>query len=227
MTTVIDRRPQTQSKSVINRDRFLKRHQKAIRKSIATSPSKSLKDFDTEGAEVSIPGKDLDEPSIRTGKKGEWEHVTTGNKKYQKGDRVAKPYEGDGSGQDGDPMDDDFLFTLTKDEFANIFFEGLALPNLIEKDKSLDETSYKHAGFSTDGTANNLHLVRSMRNAIGRRIALGAPIKKEIDDLMAKASDAEGNNDPVAADIYGRRLSALDNKLAHVAFLDPIDLRYS
>ena len=34
--------------------------------------------------------------------------------------------------------------------------------------------------FTSDGTPNNLHIVRSMRGALGRRIALGASSRREL-----------------------------------------------
>jgi hypothetical protein len=65
-----------------------------------------------------------------------------------------------------------------------VFFDDLALPNLIRTTLA-DAPEYKthRAGFSSDGTPNNLHIVRSMRGAIGRRIALGSESRRELTRL--------------------------------------------
>ncbi len=79
-----------------------------------------------------------------------------------------------GQASDSGEGEDDFVFHLSKEEFMQVFFDDLALPNLART--TLAETpEYKthRAGYSSDGTPNNLHVVRSMRGAIGRRIALG------------------------------------------------------
>jgi uncharacterized sporulation protein YeaH/YhbH (DUF444 family) len=55
-----------------------------------------------------------------------------------------------------------------------VFFEDLALPHLVRTQLAeVPEWKSQRAGFSSDGTPNNLHVVRSMRGAIGRRIAIG------------------------------------------------------
>ena len=55
----------------------------------------------------------------------------------QRGDRIRKPNSGGGSGgqkgsADGDG-EDAFVFTLTRDEFLDLFFEDLELPNLAKR----------------------------------------------------------------------------------------------
>lgn len=229
MTTVIDRRPQSQSKSVVNRQRFIQRHKKAIRKSVTESLSKkTIGDIKKDGADVSIPGRELDEPSIHNSEDGTWDIVTTGNKDLVPGDRLRKPEKGSargggGGGPDGDPMDDDFLFTLTKDEFADIFFHELELPNLEDTINAAEDVKYTRSGFSTDGTANNLHLIQSMRNAAGRNIALGLPLKRklrELETLLEAAPDLE------TIIKLKTEIEQVQRRLASVGYIDPIDLRY-
>ena len=72
-----------------------------------------------------------------------------------------------------------------------VFFEDLALPNLVRTALAeVPEWKSQRAGFSSDGTPNNLHVVRSMRGALGRRIALGnglflPSLPAQIDSLYA------------------------------------------
>jgi uncharacterized sporulation protein YeaH/YhbH (DUF444 family) len=71
-----------------------------------------------------------------------------------------------------------------------VFFEDLALPHLIRTQLAeTPEWKTHRAGFSSDGTPNNLHVVRSMRGALGRRIALGGESRRELhalEDLVAQ-----------------------------------------
>ena len=115
------------------------------------------------------------------GQGGKREMVHPGNQDYVRGDRIERPKggggrrRGGGQASDSGEGEDDFVFHLSKEEFMQVFFDDLALPNLART--TLAETpEYKthRAGFSSDGTPNNLHVVRSMRGAIGRRIALGS-----------------------------------------------------
>jgi uncharacterized sporulation protein YeaH/YhbH (DUF444 family) len=112
--------------------------------------------------------------------------VHPGNQDFVRGDRIDRPQGGGGGAVPGRPSDsgegeDDFVFHLTKEEFMQVFFDDLALPNLVRTTLA-DTPEYKthRAGFSSDGTPNNLHVVRSMRGAIGRRIALGSESRREL-----------------------------------------------
>ncbi len=62
--------------------------------------------------------------------------------------------------------EDDFTFTLTKEEFMELFFEDLALPRLLRTHIG-NTMQYKtrRAGYSHDGTPHNLALLRTMRGA--------------------------------------------------------------
>jgi hypothetical protein len=67
-----------------------------------------------------------------------------------------------------------------------VFFEDLALPHLIRTQLAeVPEWKSHRAGFTSDGTPNNLHVVRSMRGAIGRRIAWAPSSRRELRELEA------------------------------------------
>ena len=57
----------------------------------------------------------------------------------------------------------------------NYFFDDLALPRLIRTQLLADAPEWKtrRAGFVSQGNPTSLHVVRSMRVALGRRIAHG------------------------------------------------------
>ena len=119
---------------------------------------------------------------------GRTEHVVPGNKEYVRGDEIPRPTGGDGrGGSQGSPDgqgEDAFEFTLSKDEFLDMFFEDLELPDLVKK--SLRETfavDLQRAGYTVTGTPSNLSVRRTMRNSMARRISLRRPKQWEVEAL--------------------------------------------
>ncbi len=71
------------------------------------------------------------------GKGGVRERVHPGNDQFIRGDKIDRPKGGQGSGGSGEGEasadgegSDDFVFQISKDEYLDILFEDLALPNL-------------------------------------------------------------------------------------------------
>ncbi|MBP6096978.1 MAG: YeaH/YhbH family protein [Methyloversatilis sp.] len=236
MQQIIDRRLAGKNKSIGNRERFLRRHKEQIREAVKRAvEGRGIRDI-AQGEDIHIPRRDISEPVFGHGQGGRRETVHPGNKDFLRGDRIERPQGGSGGGgggQAGDSGggDDDFVFHLSKEEFMQVFFDDLALPNLIRT--TLAETpEYKthRAGFSSDGTPNNLHVVRSMRGAIGRRIALGSESRRELHRLEALLEDLRGQ--PVTVErqreieLIERDIEALRARIGRIPFLDPIDLRY-
>jgi uncharacterized sporulation protein YeaH/YhbH (DUF444 family) len=154
------------------------------------------------------------------------------------GDRIARPKGGQGGGgggkgqaSDSGEGEDDFAFALSKDEFMQVFFEDLALPHLVRTQLAeTPEWKSQRAGFTQDGTASNLHVVRSLRGAIGRRVAVGAGSRGELRTLQAQLQQLQGQpGDPVVDReilLVQQQIEALRARLARIPYLDPIDLRY-
>ena len=236
---IIDRRLAGKNKSIGNRERFLRRYRDQVRDAVKRAvDGRGIRELE-RGEEVRIPKKDLQEPVFHHGQGGQREMVHPGNQDYVRGDRIERPKggtgKGSGKGQASDSGDgeDDFSFTLSKEEFMRVFFEDLALPNLLRTQLAeTPEWKSQRAGYSTDGTSSNLHVVRSMRGAIGRRIALGAGSRKELRDLQAllvRLQSASARGDLAAAAEMPEcrlRIEALRARIARIPFLDPIDLRY-
>jgi uncharacterized sporulation protein YeaH/YhbH (DUF444 family) len=110
-----------------------------------------------------------------------------------------------------------------------VFFEDLALPHLIRTQLAeTPEWKSHRAGFTADGTPNNLHVVRSMRGAIGRRIAIGANSRlelRELEDELQALLDTPGAS-AVRIEELKLRIAALRERVARIPYLDPIDLRF-
>ncbi len=246
MLHIIDRRLAGKNKSIGNRERFLRRHKEQIREAVKRAiDGRSIRDVE-RGEDIRIPKRDLSEPVFGHGQGGVRETVHPGNQDYVRGDRIERPQGGKGGGSgkgqasDSGEGDDDFVFSLSKEEFMQVFFDDLALPNLLRTQLAeVPEWKYHRAGYSSDGTPNNLHVVRSMRGAIGRRIALGAGSRRELHELeehLALLMRALQPGDaPAEAEIAAlqqeiatlqQEIATLRARLARIPYLDPIDLRY-
>jgi uncharacterized sporulation protein YeaH/YhbH (DUF444 family) len=88
------------------------------------------------------------------------------------------------------------------------------------------------AGYSSDGTPNNLHVVRSMRGAIGRRMAIGAGSRRELREMEQRLVELQAA--AAAGDAAARaqippleqEIAELKARLERIPYLDPIDLRF-
>ncbi len=240
MQQIIDRRLAGKNKSIGNRERFLRRHKEQIREAVKRAiDGRGIRDIE-RGEDIHIPKKDLNEPVFGHGTGGVRDTVHPGNKDYVRGDRIDRPKggsggQGAGKGQAGDQGEgeDDFVFALTKEEFMQVFFEDLALPHLVRNQLAeVPEWKSQRAGFSSDGTPNNLHVIRSMRGALGRRIALGAAPRRELRELEEELVQNQAALQPgdVLAEAALKdlllRIQALRVRVARIPYLDPIDLRY-
>ena len=236
MHQIIDRRLAGKNKSIGNRERFLRRHKEQIREAVKRAvDGRSIRDI-AQGEDIHIPKRDISEPVFGHGQGGKRETVHPGNQDYVRGDRIERPKGGGGSGgggkaSDSGEGDDDFVFHLSKEEFMQVFFDDLALPNLTRT--TLAETpEYKthRAGFSSDGNPSNLHVVRSMRGAIGRRIAIGSGPRHELQLLEDRLDELKRRPDHAhlkreIADLE-TEIAALRARIGRIPYLDPIDLRY-
>jgi uncharacterized sporulation protein YeaH/YhbH (DUF444 family) len=236
LTYLIDRRLQSKNKSAVNRERFLRRYKGQIKQAVERAiKGRSITDI-ASGEKISIPAKDVTEPTFGHSHGGIWEVVNPGNEEYLKGDRVARPRGGGGGGGGGksgnseEVTQDDFVFELSREEFMNYFFEDLELPNMVKKQlASTTEFKSHRAGYTTSGTPANIHVLRSLRGALGRRIAIGgkhgkrlARAEEELENLLLMAEE----DHPEVIKLR-REISHLKTRINAIPFIDPFDLRYS
>ena len=235
---IIDRRLSGKNKSIGNRERFLRRYKGQIREAVKRAiDGRGIRDIE-RAEDITIPKKDISEPVFHHGSGGMREMVHPGNKEYVRGDRIERPKggqggQGKGQASDSGEGEDDFTFTLSKEEFMQVFFEDLALPHLVRTQLAeTPEWKSHRAGYTSDGTPTNLHVVRSMRGAIGRRIAIGADARRELraleEELKALLRDAPigdaTSRDKITA--LQARIDELRARVKRIPFLDPIDLRF-
>ncbi|KZB55521.1 YeaH/YhbH family protein [Thalassospira xiamenensis] len=245
MLYIVDRRKNPKGKSLGNRQRFMRRAKAQIKKAVEdTIRTRGITDINS-GDSITIPGKTLHEPGFHHARRGgDRNYVLPGNKKFVPGDRIARPQSGDGGagGSQASPDgegEDEFQFSLTRDEFLDIFFEDLELPDLLKK--SLKQTTaYRtaRAGFSVEGTPSNLSLVRTMRNSLARRIGLRRPKTAQVRDLedriaalQAKAEKRPSGKltktDEDTLHILLAELEEAKRRMKAIPFIDPIDTRFN
>ena len=231
---IIDRRLAGKNKSVGNRERFVRRFKAQIAESVRRAVSqRGIRDIE-QAESITIPKRDIGEPAFHHGRGGIHDRVHPGNAEHVRGDRIERPQGGSGGGggsqaSDSGEGEDDFTFTLTKEEFMQLFFEDLALPNLLRT--HIGETpKYKprRAGYSQNGIPNNLAVLRTMRGALGRRIALGKSAQRELHALERElqALLAQDDASPEAVAQLQERIQLLQERIGRVPYLDPIDLRF-
>jgi len=230
---LIDRRLNGRNKSAVNRERFLRRYKEHVRRAVKDMiAERSIADMD-KGGDVSVPSKDLSEPSFRHDRGGDWETVYPGNREFIKGDKIARPEGGGGGGGgEGEPGSgesaDEFRFTLSREEFMSIFFDDLELPNLLHNHLgAVEKSKPKCAGYVKQGAPCNMCVVRTLKTALGRRIALGAPASECL--RVAREELARAMQDGATADAIEaleREIAEMEARIKRVPFLDEIDLRY-
>lgn len=238
--TIIDRRLSGKNKSIGNRERFLERYKTQIRRAVDKAiGKKDIKDIHIDN-EVHIPRRDMGEPVFEHAKSGgkRWSvHPGNDETKHSTGDHIARPQGGSGRGSGASNSgegEDDFMFTLSKEEFWNIFFEDMALPNIARTQlAATPEWKYARAGFTSTGSPNNLSVVRTFRNSLGRGVAFGKlSHEREIDELEQEllALEPLSYSDPDLYEVECVRIedeiARLRNKINVIPYIDTIDLKY-
>lgn len=238
MSYIIDRRLNSKNKSTVNRERFLRRYRGHIKKAVSDAIDKrSITDMES-GEKISIPSKDVSEPIFHHGEGGERQRVLPGNDEFVTGDKIKRPQGGGGGGggngngaSDSGEGEDEFVFQITQEEFLNFMFDDLALPNLVKRQLAGDEEfKMKRAGISNEGNPGQVNIVRTLRSANARRIALTGSKRKQLAALEAELAEIDPPKDEAevkAASELREQIEALRNKIRRVPWLDDFDVKYN
>lgn len=232
---IIDRRLNPGGKSLVNRQRFLRRARAAVQQAVRESlKDRSIKELDREG-QISIPRGGINEPTLhRASRGGNRERVFPGNQDYLEGDRIPRPGAGSGSGSQAGSgeSEDDFRFVLSREEFLELFLDDLELPDLAKRKLTgADSAALRRAGYTTAGSPANLSVPRTMQRAMSRRLALRRPSRAELERIEAEIADIEALA-PLRSASAGRleELKATKERLIRrrrlISYIDPVDLRY-
>lgn len=234
MSQLIDRRLNGKNKSAVNRQRFIKRFKSQIKRAVSDAiAGRSISDIE-QGENIRIPKRDTSEPTFHHGKGGYNNNIHPGNKDFVTGDRIKRP-SGGGQGQGGKASntgegEDDFIFELSREEFLEFFFEDLALPDLVKtKLAKLETEKTVRAGHTPVGVPSNINVVRSMKGALARRIALQNPHKRKLKEKKLSLEQAKEQTPPDHQLIHllEDEIEVLQRKIRAIPFIDEFDLRYN
>lgn len=184
--TIIDKRSAGKNKSVGNRQKFLKRYKSRIKRSVDNiADTKGITDI-LKDRKITIDQDEIDEPNFNYDmSKGNREVIFTGNKSLKKGDKIYQPPKDEEAGTDASDSGeglDEFSFTLTKEEFLELYFSDMALPDFIKESmKGSNKWKMKRSGYSKDGIPPRLDLVKTLKQAMARRMATGS--KRFLDNI--------------------------------------------
>jgi uncharacterized sporulation protein YeaH/YhbH (DUF444 family) len=218
-STIIDRRLNGKNRSLPNRERFIRRYKTQLKKAVGdVAGESSISDVSGDGkVKVRIPSREVSEPNFVFGQGGSTEQVVPGNRDFVPGDRIPRPNggEGQGGGKPGKGEGDDaFTFVLSREEFLNLYFDDLELPELLKREiASVKRMKSRNAGYSRSGAPTSLSVLRTMKASLMRRVAL-EPRGDDEDDAEDSELDLEA--DPLKQ----------ARKKPYVPFLDEVDLRY-
>lgn len=237
MSQFIDRR-KTKHKSTVNRRRFLLRYKQQIKRAVFDAIGKrSITNID-QGESITIPAKDIAEPRFHHGPGGYIDQILPGNDQFISGDRISRSKEneeqkggGEVANQSGEG-EDDFIFELSREEFLEIYFDDLELPDLVKKDLAKISTPKTvRAGVTTTGIPANINVLRSMKQATGRRLAFMSIYKKRLKILEEQLKEIDTLKDSSANTekriALQKEIDKIKKKSSIIPFIDAIDLRYN
>ena len=222
---IVDRRLNPGSKSLENRQRFLRRAKALVQQAVKkSSHERDIKDV-LEGGEVSIPLDGMDEPRFRR-EGGTRDMVLPGNKKFIEGDWLQR--SGGAGGRPGGAgegdSEDAFRFVLSREEFVDLFLDDLELPDLAKRKLAeVESEGIRRAGYSTAGSPANISVSRTVSRALARRVAMRRP-KQE--DITALEEELSACSDEARRVELLAELEILKAKAKRIPFIDPIDIRY-
>ncbi len=232
---IIDRRPNPHGKNLENRQRVLARARAAVSRAMRAAVERgTIREIGRDQA-VTIPSDSLNEPSFHSVfSGGQRQFVLSGNKEFSTGDRLARPPSqdgqggGSGQGQGGGDGEDGFRFVLTRDEFLDLFFDDLELPDLVKSQiVAAEAMSPMRAGISTDGSPSQIDMGRTMRQSMARRIGLKRPKSPDMLALEEEIAALEHSHaDPDRLLALRAELELKQRRQARVPWIDPVDLRY-
>ncbi|MBP9722042.1 MAG: YeaH/YhbH family protein [Gammaproteobacteria bacterium] len=240
MTQFIDRRLNGKNKSMVNRQRFIRRFKNQIKKAVSEAISgRSITNIE-QGEVINIPTKSLTEPKFNQGRGGVYEQVFPSNKHFTKGDKIKRPgsesarkNNGSNAGNSDNIGEDNFVFEISREEFLELFFDDLELPNLIKKQlHNINIQKKVRAGYTSVGVPTNINIIRSMRRALGRKKALtGAHhqkselLEQELQTLEKITHKSEEDLDKIIS--LKKQINQIKTKIANIPFIDSIDIKYN
>jgi uncharacterized sporulation protein YeaH/YhbH (DUF444 family) len=227
---IIDRRSNPGNKSLPNLQRYKRRAKEAFKEAVAdAAQSRSIRDKGNQKITVK-PKSGTHEPTLRRSSTGgKREYVLPGNKEYVPGDTIPRPQGGGGKPQASDSGDgtDEFIFTLSREEFLDLLFEDMELPDMVQK-RLLEDAATKRAraGFSSTGNTAQLDIKRTAIKAMGRRVALNRPKPEDVAAAEEKAKAFADDDTSPEAEEARKVVAGLKGRMRAIPWIDTTDVRY-
>lgn len=175
--TIIDKRDTKSSSSADSKKKYLDRYKYVIKKRI---DEQIYKDDITDTAKkdkLKIKIKKAREYQFtKDPSSGATDNIFTGNKTFNKGDKIPVDQNGQGQGSGGGnggqgESDEDFTFVLSRSEFMDLLFEDMELPNFIKESLAKSKTYIKRrAGYQKEGPPSKLDLKKTFMEAFKRKL---------------------------------------------------------
>jgi uncharacterized sporulation protein YeaH/YhbH (DUF444 family) len=122
------------------------------------------------------------------------------------------------------------VFQLSREEFLEFFFEDLALPDLVKTQlATIPEHKFVRAGYTTSGVPTNINVIRSMKGALARRVALRNPYKSKLKKVEAEYEELKNVSGADNARLreLEEEMHRLRTRINAIPFIDTFDLRYN
>jgi hypothetical protein len=231
MAVIIDKRAFGKNRSAVNRQRFIQRYKKQLKKAVTKAIEKrSITDMN-KGEKVNLPAHDLSEPSFQhSNDSGIQERIYPGNKEFMTGDKIKRPPKsaadrGNNASNIGEGLDE-FMFELSREEFLNLFFDDFELPDLVKT--QLTEVNVEksvRSGYTKTGVPANINIIRSLKGALSRKIALSGSHKKRITELEKELKNLSPND--VKCKKIHDEIALHEQRMKRIPFIDDFDIRYN
>src|SRR5690606_37950526 len=125
---------------------------------------------------------------------------------------------------------DEFVFQSTQEEVIDFIFDDLELLNLVKRDRTgADSFKTVRAGISNEGNPSRINIVRTLRSAHARRIALSGSSRAKLREAKAELERLRREEPDNFGDIQATQeeIERLSARIHRVPFLDTFDLKYN
>lgn len=202
-TTIVDQRGSSRG---LPTPRIKRRMKDQIKEAIDRdfhSSDRSITDTGGSSKEIIVPKKGLRQPGVhKDPNTGSRDQVFPGNRKFKTGDEFPFPPGGGGGGSgEGEPSrdgegEDDFGFNIDEEEYQNILFEDMELPDMVMKQISdSEDVQIKRKGTTGSGSPSKIEKKPTIKNGLARYGAMIAAADEEIEEIQFYIDKFEAKND--------------------------------
>lgn len=170
---IIDRRRENWNSPAPNRERFLRRFRRQLTEKLEDALINNKLRIADDKIKVDVSDFTSIEPLHWDGQYDRFVLYNAWIPGDLKGIERTRKGEGGSSAGNSEEIEDIETIVLNKDEFVDLLFEGLELPDYIkESEASDDQIRYERDGYTNDGPMPLLRIDKSVESSIARQIAI-------------------------------------------------------